>query len=114
MNTHNSNQQARDLFDSIIGRLHVLFQDIVELTKEQKEALYVNGSVVPNKGKAAVAKVKGQKLIFGTDDTESPAYFVAAEDASWVVTMIHALNGITTVYYDGISQDDFETTFGDI
>lgn len=97
MNAFNSNQKAQDMFNYILERLHILFQDIVDLTKEQKKALYVNGSVVPNRGKVAVAKIKCQKLIFGADDTETPAYFVAAEDASWVVTMIHALNGITTV-----------------
>lgn len=66
---------------------------IVKLTQEQKEALYVNGSVVPN------------------DSDGAPAFFIAAEDAKWVVTMIRAQNG-TAVYYDGIRQDMFESMFG--
>lgn len=36
MNTFNSTQQAQDAFNFILGRSHVLFQDIVVLTEEQK------------------------------------------------------------------------------
>lgn len=115
MNTFNSTQQAQDTFNFILDRLHVLFQDIVVLTEEQKNALYANASVTPNLGKAALAVHRGRRVIFGADDDDdAKSYFIAAENGEWVVTMIHALNGVTTVYYDGITETAFELTFGSI
>lgn len=114
MNTFNSTQQAQDTFSFILGRLHVLFQDIVVLTEEQKNALYANASVTPNLGKAALAVHRGRRVIFGADDVDTKSYFIAAENVEWVVTMIHALNGVTTVYYDGITETAFELMFGEI
>lgn len=113
MNTSNSTKQAQDTFNFILGRLHVLFRDIVVLTEEQKNALYANASVTPNHGKAALAVHRGRRVIFGADD-DIKSYFIAAENGEWVVTMIHALNGVTTVYYDGITETAFELTFGGI
>lgn len=114
MNTFNSTQQAQDTFNFILDRLHVLFQDIVVLTEEQKNALYANASVTPNLGKAALAVHRGRRVIFGADDVDTKSYFIAAENGEWVVTMIRALNGVTTVYYDGITETAFDLTFGGI
>lgn len=115
MNTHNSTQQAQDKFEHILTLLLAQMCDIAKLTQEQKEALYVNGSVVPNDGAAATVEINDKRLIFGPDDSDgAPAFFIAAEDANWVVTMIHSLNGVTTVYYDGITETAFELTFGGI
>lgn len=114
MNTFNSTQQAQDTFNFVLGRLHVLFQDIVVLTEEQKNALYANASVTPNLGKAALTVHRGRRVIFGADDVDTKSYFIAAESGEWVVTMIHALNGVTTIYYDGITETAFELTFGSI
>lgn len=112
MNTFSNTQQAQDKFDHILTLLLAQMRDIVKLTQEQKEALYVNSSVVPNDGAAATVEIGGRRLIFGPDDSDgAPAFFIAAEDGKWVVTMIRAQNG-TTVYYDGISQDTFEAMFG--
>ena len=112
MNTHSNTKQAQDKFEHILTLLLAQMGNIVKLTQEQKEALYVNGSVVPNVGAAATVEINDQCLIFGPDDSDgAPAFFVAAEDAKWVVTMIRAQNG-TTVYYDGISQETFEAMFG--
>lgn len=111
MNAHNSTQQAQNKFEHILAILLAQMRDIVKLTQEQKEALYVNGSVVPNDGAAATVEINGQRMIFGSDDSDgAPAFFIAAEDAKWVVTMIRAQNG-TTVYYDGIKQEAFDDTF---
>lgn len=113
-NTHNSTHQAQDKFEHILTILLAQMCDIVKLTQEQKEALYVNGSVVPNDGAAATVEIDGQRLFFGPDYSDgAPAFFIAAEGAKWVVTMIRAQNG-ATVYYDGISQDTFEAMFGEI
>lgn len=117
MNTFNSTKQAQDTFNFILDRVHVLFQDIVVLTEEQKNALYANASVTPNLGKAALAVHRvhrGRRVIFGVDDVDTKSYFIAAENGEWVVTMIHALNGVTTVYYDGIAETAFELTIGSI
>lgn len=114
MNTFNSTQQAQDTFNFILDRLHILFQDIVVLTEEQKNALYANASVTQNLGEAALAVHRGRRVIFGVDDVDAKSYFIAAENGEWVVTMIHALNGVTTVYYDGITETAFELTFGGI
>lgn len=112
MNAHNCTQQAQVKFEHILTLLLSQMRDIVKLTQEQKDSLYDNGSVVPNDGVAATVEIDGQRLIFGPDDSDgAPAFFIAAEEAKWVVTMIRAQNG-TTVYYDGISQDAFEAMFG--
>lgn len=112
MNTFSNTQQAKDKFEHILTLLLAQMRDIVKLTQEQKEALYVKGSVIPNDGAAATVEINDQRQIFGPDDSDGvPAFFIAAEDAKWVVTMIRAQNG-TTVYYDGISQDAFEAMFG--
>ena len=112
MNTFSNTQQAQDKFEHILTLLLTQMRNIVRLTQEQKDSLYVNGSVVPNDGAAATVEIDGQRLIFGPDDSEgAPAFFIAAEEAKWVVTMVRAQNG-TTVYFDGISQDVFEAMFG--
>lgn len=112
MNAHDWHPQAQNKFEHILTLLLAQMRDIVKLTQEQKEALYVNGSVVPNDGAAATVGINDQRLIFGPDDSDgAPAFFIAAEDAKRVVTMIRAQNG-TTVYFDGIRQDTFETMFG--
>lgn len=84
------------------------------LTEEQKNALYTNASVTQNLGEAALAAHRGRRVIFGADDVDAKSYFIAAENGEWVVTMIHAMGGETTVYYDGITETAFELTFGGI
>lgn len=79
MNAFNSTQQAQDTFNFIMDRLHVLFQDIVVPTEEQKNALYANASVTPNLGKAALPAHRGRRVIFGADDVDAKSYFIAAE-----------------------------------
>lgn len=70
--------------------------------------------MTPNLGKAALAVHRGRRVIFGADDADTKSYVIAAENGEWVVTMIHAMNGVTTVYYDSITEAAFELPFGSI